>query len=308
MKHSHDHHASDTHSHHSVPHSFNIAFAISVTLNFTFTLVQVFYALSANSMSLLADAGHNFGDVLGLIFAWGASWIMMLPARKRYSYGFKRISIIAAIINALILVTTSALISYESIYKLFHMTHVNEMTVIIVAAIGIFVNGGTALLFQSGAREDLNIKGAFLHLLSDAFISFGVVIGAVLIYLTGKMWIDPFIGLMIVITILWNAWGLLRDSVNLILDGIPHYIDHRGIKEYLETIPGVVAIHDLHIWGLSTKETALTAHLVMPEKTPSDAEYRTINHTLRHKFKINHCTIQVEKGSIEHPCEQNGPC
>ena len=304
MTHSHHNHSHD----HNTPQSFNRAFAVSVCLNFAFTIVQVTYAFSANSMSLMADAVHNLGDVLGLALAWGANWLLTLPARKRYSYGFKRTTILAAIINALLLVATSALITYESIYKLLHLTQIDEKIVIVVAFIGILVNGGTALLFRKGAHDDLNIKGAFLHLVGDAIISFGVVVGGVLIYFSGKMWIDPLIGLLIVATILWGTWGLLRDSVNLILDAIPHYIDHHGVNKFLRMIPGVTAIHDLHIWGLSTKETALTVHLVLPERILSDEDYKQINQTLQDEFKISHATIQVEKGSEDHPCGQSEVC
>lgn len=305
MAHDHKHHH---HSHHHAPQSFNFAFAFSILLNLAFTLIQIIYAYSAGSMSLAADAAHNFGDVCGLVLAWGANWMLSRPARKRYSYGFKRTTILAAIANALILVATSAVITYESIYKLFHLSQVNEVTVMIVALIGIFINGGTALLFRRGAHDDLNLKGAFLHLLADALISIGVVVGGALIYLTGKQWIDPIVGLMIVSIIIWSTWGLLRESVALILDAIPHYIDQKGITDFLHALPGVMAVHDMHIWGLSTKEIALTAHLVMPEKTLSDSDYQQINKTLKEKFRIDHVTIQVEQGDTKYPCSQKEVC
>jgi cobalt-zinc-cadmium efflux system protein len=303
----HDHNHSHGH-HHPLPKSFNLAFGTAVTLNFSFTVFQIIFALVSGSMSLLADGVHNFGDVFGLVLAWGANWLLTLPARKRYSYGFKRTTIIAAMINALILVATSALISYESIYKLFHMSEMNERIVAIVAIIGIFINGGTALLFMRGAHDDLNIKGAFLHLMGDALISIGVVIAAVLIMFTGWMWIDPVMGLIIVAIILWGTWGLLRDSVRLILDAVPHNIDQQGVYEYLRKIPGVEAVHDLHIWGLSTKEVALTAHLIMPEKKLSDADFKEINHRLKVEYRIDHVTLQVETGNSEHPCQHIENC
>jgi cobalt-zinc-cadmium efflux system protein len=313
----HDHHHSDKHSHdhshghghaHSAPQSFNFAFALSVALNLGFTLTEVIYAFFANSMSLMADAVHNFGDVFGLVLAWGANWLLTLPAKKRYSYGFKRTTILAALINALILVATSALISYESIYKFFHLTQVNEKIVIIVAFVGIFINGGTALLFMKGAHDDLNIKGAFLHLLSDALIAVGVVVAGIVMLYTQWMWLDPLVGLSIVLIILYGTWGLLRDSVRLILDAIPHHIDVHGIEDYLKNISGVVKVHDLHIWGLSTKEIALTVHLVMPDKILSDAEYGEINEVLKKKFRVDHATIQVEKGNAEFPCVRSESC
>ncbi len=317
-KHSHNHddhdhghgdHAVRGHSHaHHAPQSFNLAFAIAVTLNLGFTLIEIFYAYMANSMGLLADAAHNFGDVFGLVLAWGANWLLTLPARKRYSYGFKRTTIIAAVINALILVASSAVIAYEAVFKLFTETHVNGFIIIIIALIGIFINGGTALLFMRGAHEDLNIKGAFMHLMSDALVAIGVVIAGVAIYYTHLTWIDPVTGLLIVLAILWGTWGLLRDSVSLILDAIPHYIDHHGVKDFLAHLPSVVAVHDLHIWGLSTKEIALTAHLVLSEKNPADVDYNHINHILKDKFKISHVTIQVEMENSDFLCIRCETC
>lgn len=293
---------------HATSHSFNLAFAIAVSLNLAFTLCQIYFAYLAGSMSLMADAAHNFGDVFGLILAWGANWLMTLPARKRYSYGYKRITILAAIINALILVGTSTLIAFESIYKWLHLSYVNSLIVMIIAGIGILINGGTALLFMKGANDDLNIKGAFFHLLADALISLGVVIAGGIIFFTHAMWLDPLMGLIIVCFILWGTWGLLRDSVRLILDAIPHHIDHQGIRAFLQNFPGVKAVHDLHIWGLSTKEIALTAHLVMPDGMLTDAEYEKINSTLKSQYRIDHATLQVEKGTAEHLCARHNLC
>jgi cobalt-zinc-cadmium efflux system protein len=303
---SHHHHQ---HAHtHAAASKLNTAFAVAVTLTLGYTVAEIGYAFAADSMSLLADAVHNLGDVLGLGLAWVANWLLSFPARKRYSYGFKRTTIIAALANAFILVATSALIAYEAIYKLFHLTAVNEITVIVVGLIGIAINGGSSLLFMRSAHDDLNVKGAFLHLLADALILVGVVIGAIVIHYTGWLWLDPALGLIIVAIILWGTWGLLRDSINLILDAIPHYIDHIGVKDYLTSLPGVTAIHDLHIWGLSTREVALTAHLIMPEKKLTDAEYKKINHDLHDHFKITHATLQVEAGSAEDPCNRSTIC
>jgi cobalt-zinc-cadmium efflux system protein len=308
MTHSHHNH-DHSHKHpHGYSQSLTFAFGLSITLNLIFVFFQITFSVLASSMSLLADAAHNFGDVFGLILAWGANWLLARPARKRYSYGYKRTTILAAIANALILFATSALIVYESIYKLLHITPVNEITVMVVALIGIFVNGGTALLFMRGAQDDLNIKGAFLHLLGDAFISIGVVVSAIAIYFTHWLWLDPIVALFIVIIILWGTWGLLRNSVSLILDAVPHYIDQHGVTDYLSQLPGVKAVHDLHIWGLSTKEIALTAHLVMPEHKLTDADYEKINATLKEKYRINHVTIQVENGSLEYPCVRSEVC
>ncbi len=296
------------HSHANSARSFNVAFAIAVSVTLIYAFAESAYALSANSMSLLADAVHNLGDGLGLILAWIANWLLSFPAKKRYSYGFKRTTIIAALINAFILIATSALIAYQAIYKLFNLSAVDEQIVIIIGLIGIAVNGGCSLLFMRGASDDINIKGAFWHLLADALILVGVVISAIIISYTGWIWIDPVVGLIIVCIILWGTWGLTRDSISLMLDAIPHHIDHAGVKQYLTQYPGVLALHDLHIWGLSTREVALTAHLIMPTKPLTDSDYKKINHDLHEKFKISHATIQVESGSEDDPCLRSEIC
>ena len=301
----HDHHLH--HSHADVARSFNSAFAIAVTLTFVYTCFEVVYGITANSMSLLADAAHNLGDVLGLGLAWIANWLHTLPARKRYSYGFKRTTIIAALINAFILVSTSAL-AYQSVYKLFYLSTVNEHIVIVVGMIGIVVNGGSSLLFMRGAAEDMNIKGAYLHLMADALILVGVVVTAIIIAYTDWRWIDPIVGLLIVCIILWGTWELMRESLSLILDAIPHYIDHIGVKQYLTQYPGVEAVHDLHIWGLSTREVALTVHLIMPANPLTDSDYNRMNKDVRDNFQINHATIHVESGSADDACLRRETC
>lgn len=304
----HHHHGSGhshDHAHHHAPESFNLAFGLAVGLNLAFTIIEAIYAVMANSMSLLADAGHNLGDVLGLLFAWGASFLLTKAATKKFSYGYKRTSILAALLNSLILVGTSAIIAYESVNKLIHPQHVSEWIVIIVALIGIFINGGTALLFMRGHKDDLNIKGAFLHLAYDAIISFGVVVAGLIILYTGWMWLDPVVGLLIVAMILWGTWGLLRDSTSLLLDGVPHTINRTKVLAFLEAIEGVKAVHDLHIWGLSTKDAALTCHLVMPERRFTGKDYHDLHHDLAHKFNISHSTIQVESGNSDIDCGQS---
>lgn len=302
----HHHHHGHDHSH--AASSFNSAFAIAVAMTLIYTLSEAGYAFYANSMSLLADAVHNLGDVLGLGLAWIANWLLAFPPKKRYSYGFKRTTIIAALANAFLLVATSAIIAYEAIYKLFHLVSVNEEIVIIVGLIGVAVNVSASLLFMRGAKDDINIKAAFIHLMADALILVGVVISAFIIHFTQWHWLDPVVGLIIVGIVLWGTWGLLRDSVILLLDAVPHYIDHMGVKEYLSGLSGVKAIHDLHIWGLSTREVALTAHLIMPEKKLSDAEFKKINDVLHKEFKISHVTLQVETGSEEYPCLRTENC
>lgn len=313
--HSHDHHnhahhghAHHHHNHHQGVTTINAAFAIAVGCNLLFTIIEAFFSFQAHSMGLLADAGHNFGDVLGLLMAWGATWMAKRSATEKYSYGYKKTTILAALGNALLLVLATAFIVYESIAKLLNPVPINELTVIVVALIGIGVNGGTALLFVKSQEEDLNIKGAFLHLAYDALISVGVVIAGVTIYFTGWLWLDPVAGLLIVAIISMGSWNLLRRSIDLIIGAVPHGIDQQAVRDYLSQIPGVTAIHDLHIWGLSTQETALTAHLVMPEGHLSDEDYQHINHHLKHDFKINHVTLQIEKGHTDFPCEQESVC
>lgn len=303
--HSHDH---SHHNHSHAPQSFNLAFAIAITLNLAFTALEVIYGIRANSVGLLGDAAHNFGDSFGLLLAWGANWLLTKPASLRYSYGYRRMSILAAIINALILTASSALIAFESISKLLYGTQVNELVIILVAFIGIFINGSTAFLFLKGSHEDLNLKGAFLHLIYDALLSAGVVVAGIVIYYTGYMWVDPLAGLLIVAIILWGTWGLLRDSVNLILDAVPRHINQQEVSEYLQTLPNVVAIHDLHIWGLSTREVALSAHLVIPQDHVAHFDYKTINEVLKDSFKIHHATIQVEIENSNFICLRSEQC
>lgn len=303
MSHNHLHLHNHSHMHDKSSYqALSKAFLIAIVLNLAYTGFQAVYAMIAGSLSLLADAAHNFGDVLGLVLAWMATWLLSIPARKRYSYGFKRTTIIAALINACILVATSAVILYQSAFKLFHLTAINSEIVIWVGLLGIIINAGSSFLFLRDRHKDLNVQGAFLHLISDALISLGVVLGAICIRYTNWYWIDPILGIFIVVIILWGTWGLLRDSLNLMLDAVPHYIDQNGVSNYLKNINGVSALHDLHIWGLSTREVALTVHLIMPEKILTDEDYHQINHTLQEKFNINHVTIQVEKGTNLDPC------
>jgi cobalt-zinc-cadmium efflux system protein len=275
----------------------NTAFLIAVCVNIGFTILEVVYALLAHSASLLADAGHNLSDVSGLLLAWGASYLAGKKASAMYSYGFRRTTILAAIINALVLVFASAIIAFDSIDKFMHPVAMHELPVMIVAAIGVLVNAGTALLFMKGSREDLNIKAAFLHLAYDALISAGVVITAVLIYFTGIHWLDPMMGLIIVLVILAGTWGVLRDSVNLILDAVPEHIDQAEVEAYLRGIDGVTDIHDVHIWGMSTRESGLTAHLVMPRNTlwESQGAYLELSEEMKRRFRIHHVTLQVER-------------
>jgi cobalt-zinc-cadmium efflux system protein len=304
-QHNHTHHHGH---HHPAPQNVTWAFALAIGFNLLFTLIQVIYALHANSMSLLADAGHNLGDVLGLSISAVAIWLVARKASDKYSYGFKRTSILAALINALILLCAIAVLLTESIHRLFAIQTVNEKIVIIVALIGILVNGCTALLFMRG-QDDLNIRAAFLHLISDAFVSFGVVVTGALLLWTHWYWLDPIIGILIAVMIFIGTWKLLRQSVDMILDAVPHTVDRPSIERFLLSEPNIIAIHDLHIWGLSTNETALTAHLLVRNNPAfTDAQLHKIHHDLEHHFKIKHSTLQVEhEGQTDH-CRRSENC
>lgn len=294
--------------HHTAFVTLNVSFAVAILLNSGFLLTEVVYGFIAHSVSLLSDAVHNFGDVLGLLMSWGASVLVKRRATQRYSYGYKKLTILAALANALLLVLTSALIVYESINRLNHPKEINEVIVMIVAFIGMLINGGTALLFMRQSKTDLNIKGAFLHLAYDALITLGVVLAGAIIYFTGWLWVDPIVGLLIVAIITLGSWNLLRRSVELILGAVPYGVNQKAVYNYLKELPGVQGVHDLHIWGLSTQETALTAHLIMPEGGLSDEEYLKINRVLAKEFHIQHITLQVEQGQKKFPCEQSLVC
>lgn len=293
--HSHQDHA---HNHgHSHLASVNTSFIIAVVANLGFTIIEAIYGFLTNSVSLLGDAGHNLSDVLGLLLAWGAAFLATQQTSPAYSYGYRKSTILAAVINAVVLIFTAGFIAFESIEKFIRPSPIAEVVVMVVAGIGIFVNAGTALLFMRGGKHDLNLRGAFLHLAYDAAISAGVVVAAGLILLTGWLWLDPIMGLFIVAIILGGTWGLLRDSINLIIDAVPQSVDQEQVRQYLENIDGVTEIHDLHIWAMSTRENGLTAHLVMPENTlwDSEAGYATISAELASRYNIHHVTLQVEK-------------
>lgn len=299
------------HTHHHLAPSFtalNLSFALAVLLNLSFVFVEVGYGLISHSVSLLSDAVHNFGDVLGLLMSWGANILVKRRATQRYSYGYKKLTILAALANALLLVLTSALIVYESINKLNNPVKIDEVIVMIVAFIGVLINGGTALLFMKQQASDLNIKSAFLHLAYDALIALGVVLAGAAVYFTGWQQIDPIVALVIVAIITAGSWNLLRRSVELILGAVPYGVNQEEVYNYLRKLPGVQEVHDLHIWGLSTQETALTAHLIMPNGALSDKEYLKINRVLAKEFHIQHVTLQVEQGEKKYPCEQSLVC
>ena len=296
--HSHSHSHGHSHGHGPVDfNNVNVSFVIAVVANLAFTILEAVYGYLTSSMILLADAGHNLSDVLGLLLAWGAAYLATRKSSDTYSYGYKKTTILAALVNAVVLVLAAGFIAFESFQKFFNPNEIAAVPVMIVASIGIVVNAGTAMLFMKGGKEDLNLRGAYLHLAYDALISVGVVIAAAIIYFTGLLWVDPLVGLLIVAVILVGTWGLLKDSVNLILDAVPGDIEVQEVRTYLLSIDGVSEVHDLHIWGMSTRENGLTAHLVMPDNTlwDSDESYAAIGRDMKQRFSIHHVTLQVEK-------------
>lgn len=290
----HDSHAHDhAHGHQHAAPAFSRAFLIAIIANGLFVLFQITFAFIANSTSLLADAVHNLGDVLGLVMAWVANGLLKRLPTENTTYGMKKTSILAALANGLMLVFTCGIIATDAIYKLFSPTEVHAGAVMIVAGVGILVNGSTAILFLRGT-DDLNIRAAFLHLFYDALISVGVVISAALLYYTNWLWIDPVVGLLIALIILRGTWSLFKDSFRLIIDGVPREISWTAVRTQFEQIEGVEQVHDLHIWALSTRETALSVHLWMPKKSMSDIDRQSIVHMLKEKYNIHHATIQIE--------------
>lgn len=291
------------HSHHHHEHSdYNRAFAIGVALNVAFIIIETVYGLMANSLALLADAGHNLSDVLGLLLAWGASYMVKRRPTQRHTYGWRKSSILAALMNALVLMVAIGAIAWEAIRRFNQPAPVAGQTIIIVAAIGVVINTITALLFISGRKHDLNIRGAFLHMAADAGVSAGVVVAGMIILASGWMWVDPLVSLVIAVVILIGTWGLMRDAFNLALDAVPKDIDPQVVGEYLSALPGVESVHDLHIWAMSTTETALTAHLVKPDSEDDDVLIEKARKELHEHFGIDHVTLQWERWQKMNHC------
>ncbi len=307
---SHHHHGPAGHSHSGHGHShaptdFGRAFAIGTVLNLGFVLVEGLAGIATGSMALLADAGHNLSDVLGLLIAWGGASLAKRPASRRFTYGLSSSTILGALANAVLLLFAVGAIALEAVQRLGSPAPVPGATVMIVAAIGIVINTATALLFMRGSKHDLNIRGAYLHMAADAAVSAAVVVGGALILFTGRTWIDPALSLLIVAVILWSTWGLLRDSVTMALHAVPPGIDAEQVEQTLATLPGVARVHDLHIWPMSTTQVALTAHLQMPDGHPGDAFLNDAQYRLAHDFGINHMTLQIEIGDGD-PCRLHG--
>lgn len=293
MGHDHSH---GGHHHHHGPANYNRAFAVGVALNAGFVLVEAAYGFLAHSLSLLADAGHNLSDVAGLLLAWGAMYLAKRKPSPRRTYGLRRSSILAALGNAVLLLIAVGAIAWEAILRFAKPEPVAGGIVMAVAAVGIAVNGATALLFMAGRKKDVNIEGAFLHMAADAAVSLGVVVAGAVIQYTGWLWLDPTTSLVIVAVIMGSTWGLLRKSVNLAMDAVPEHIDPDEVRAYLASLAGVTAVHDLHIWGMSTTEAALTAHVVRPTTANDDAFLAETVKQLHDRFAIEHATLQVERG------------
>jgi cobalt-zinc-cadmium efflux system protein len=293
---SHDHHShgGSVHAHH-FPATFGKAFAIGITLNIIYVVAQALFGLAAHSLALIADAGHNLGDVMGLGMAWGASVLARRQPDLRYTYGLRRSTILASLANAILLLVAVGGITWEAIRRFGEHQQVAGLTVICVAALGILVNGITAMLFASGRKGDLNIKGAFMHMAADAAVSAGVVIAGLIILLSGWWWLDPVVSLLINAVIVWGTWGLLRDSLDMTMDAVPPTVDVPGVQSYFRDLPGISDVHHLHIWPLSTTETALTVHLVKPQPEGDDAMLLTVCGELNTRFGIEHATIQFER-------------
>ncbi len=292
----HGHHHHDHHDHQHPVAGSGRAFALAVALNVGFVIIEVAAGLWSGSMALLADAGHNLSDVLALLLAWGASVLAARPARAGYTYGFKSSSILAAIANAALLWVALGAILFETIHRFFYPQAIEGGVMMGVAAAGIAINALSAALFASGQKADLNLRAAFVHLLADAAVSAGVVVAGAAIWLTGKAWIDPLTSLLITFAIGWGSWGLLKNAVRMGLLAVPPGIDPDEVRRWLMARPGVSTVHDLHIWPMSTTETALTAHVEMPGGHPGDAVLHKLAEELAQHFGIDHSTIQIELG------------
>jgi cobalt-zinc-cadmium efflux system protein len=302
----------DSHAHHHHQHhearDFNRAFAVGVGLNIFFVVVEVIYGVLGDSLALITDAGHNLSDVLGLLLAWGASYLASRAPSLRRTYGYSRATILASMFSGLLLLAAVAVICWEAINRFLNPSEPAAVTIMVVAGIGVVINTVTAWFFVSGKDHDLNIRGAYLHMAADALVSLGVVVSGFVIWKFGLKWVDPMSSLVIAAVIFWSTWGLLRDSLNLALDGVPRELDPMAVREWLSQQPGVTDMHDLHIWPTSTTETALTAHLLMPVPPEDDTFLHNLAYELHERFGIAHATFQVERGDEQLTCRQSENC
>jgi cobalt-zinc-cadmium efflux system protein len=293
------------HDHGHAPANFNRAFAIGIVLNIVFVAIEAFYGWRVNSLALLADAGHNLSDVAGLVLAWGGALASKLQPNARHTYGWKRGTILAAFANALLLLMAMGALTWEAVGRLFSpepLTRAEGVTIMVVAGIGIVINTATALLFMRGREHDLNIRGAFMHMAADALVSAGVVIAGALTLWMGWVWLDPVVSLLIAAVILLGTWGLFKQSLHMLFDGVPDSVDPQAVQACLAALPGVTRVHDLHIWAMGTSQTALTAHLVMPQGHADDAFLKHATDQLHDQFEITHVTLQVMKDAFTAPC------
>ena len=290
------------HDHHHAPASYNAAFAIGIGLNIAFVAVEAFYGWKIDSLALLADAGHNLSDVIGLVLAWGGVLAGKLRPDARHTYGWKRASILAAFMNALLLLVAMGSLAWEALHRLQSPQAVEGLTIMVVAGIGIVVNTATALLFMRGRDSDLNIRGAFLHMAADALVSAGVVVAGGLALVFGWAWLDPVVSLVIAAIIVAGTWSLFRQSLHLLFDGVPDSVDLHAVQALLEALPGVTQVHDLHVWAMGTSEIAMTAHLVMPEGGGDDAFLKHATDELHEHFEIRHVTLQVVREAFCNGC------
>ena len=290
------------HHHHSAPAS-NRAFLIGATMNIVYVIIEATFGILSDSLSLLADAGHNFSDVLILLLAWGANILASVKPTESHTYGYRRATILAAFISGITLVLTMGLIAIEAIERLYTLVQPDSLTIIVVASVGIVVNFITAALFIKHKDKDLNIKGAFLHMLADGLVSVAVVIGGIIIFYTGWQIVDPLLSLLIILVIAVSAWGLVRDSFNLSVDAVPNNIDIESIKKYLLSLPDVEDIHDLHVWAMSTTQVALTAHLLRNSTNIDDDMLHKAANDLRELYGVHHSTIQIENGHCHLNCQ-----
>lgn len=296
--------AAHDHGHDYGPMDFSRAFAIGIALNLVFVAVEAFYGWKVNSLALLADAGHNFSDVVGLVLAWGATFIGKLRPDIRHTYGWKRGTILAAFANALLLLVAMGSLIWEAVGRLNTPVLVQGYTIMAVAGVGIVINTATALLFMRGRKGDLNIRGAFLHMAADALVSAGVVVAGVLALWFGWNKLDPIASLLIAAVILYSTWSLFLESLHLLFDGVPVGVDLSVVRNYLESLTGVENVHDLHVWAMGTGQIAMTVHLVMPNRASDDTFLEEITNELHDRFEIMHPTIQIETSLIEHGCDQ----
>lgn len=296
----------DAHRHHhhhdAPPNSFTRKFAIGAAINLLFVAAELTFGFVSNSLGLIADAAHNFSDVIGLLLAWGGMWLSQFRPTEKHTYGYSGASILAALSNAALLFVAIGGIIVQAINRFLQPAPVESLTIVWVALIGIVINGATAMLFYKDQGHDINVRGAYLHMVADALISLGVVIAGIVIYYTDWLWVDPIISLVIAGVIIIGTWRLAKESLHLSLAGVPPHIDRNGVFEYLSTLPGVTEVHDLHIWAMSTTKTALTAHLIRPEAGTDDAFLHDVAMDLEKRFNIQHPTIQVEKGGHPDSC------